>query len=65
MLVRAGAQGRGLNSGYLINLTKILTLSEFNRSTDHDRQDRIDVLRSRVSTLLNPLGEIMFVTEHP
>ena len=50
---------------HLCDPKKFLTLRKFNRSTDHDCQDLVDVLRSRVPALLKSLREISFVTGHP
>jgi hypothetical protein len=62
---RWGVRKRTSNLGQLLDPTKFLTMSEFNRSTGHDGQDRVDVLRSRVSALLDALGEILFDTKYP
>ena len=49
---------------YWPDLTRVITLGEFNRCTDHGGQNGVRVLRRRVSALLQPLCEILFVTKH-
>ena len=51
--------------GHLCDPTELLTLSQLNRSTDHDYQDRANVLKSRVAALLKPIHEILSIAEHP
>lgn len=62
---RLGLQKRSSVSGHRLGLMELLTLSQFDRSADHNGQDGIGVLRRRVSALLKLLREILFVTEHP
>ena len=53
------------NFGTLVGSNEVSHLSKFNRRTDHGCEDRVDVPRSRVSALLNPLCKVSFVTGHP
>ena len=52
---RWGVVERTSTLEHLLDPTKVPTLSKFNRSTDRDCQDLVDVLRSRVSVLFNTL----------
>ena len=48
---------------YSLDPTGLLTLGKFDRSANHDGQDRVGVLGNRGSGLLKPVCKIFFVAE--
>jgi len=58
-VLRGEEENFDLGTFQVVGSGEVLALGGFVESTDHGRQDRVDVLRSRVSALLKPPREIL------